>query len=174
MLKFTKELNGETIYMVGIGNTARQSNHEVIKAKVIKVNPKSVKFKINGRTFEDTYKRHFNSEDYGNHLDDGSNGGYKCYYSLEEIEQERQDIQMLLQIKSVGNHFGASNPTKDINKIKAILLDDKLKQLQEGLADLKNTVNRHSKGLTTEEYDHLYGDMEALQHLVFELGGTYE
>ena len=174
MLKFTKELNGETIYMVGTGNIARRGNHEVIKAKVIKVNPKSVKFKINGSTFEDTYKRHFNSEDYGNHLDDGSNGGYKCYYSLEEIEQERQDMQTLLQIKSVGSHFGASNPTKDINKIKDILFSGKLKQLQEGLADLKNTVNRHSKGLSLEEYDHLYGDIEALQNLAFELRGTYE
>ena len=37
------------------------------------------------------------------------------------------------------------------------------------LAQLKVTLNKYAEGLTLEEYDHLYGDIEELQGLVSEL-----
>lgn len=37
------------------------------------------------------------------------------------------------------------------------------------LAQLKVILNKYAEGLTLEEYDHLYGDIEELQGLVFDL-----
>lgn len=45
----------------------------------------------------------------------------------------------------------------------------KLKEVSQKLADLKDTMTRYSEGLTLEQYDILYGDIEMLQYLVFEI-----
>ena len=39
------------------------------------------------------------------------------------------------------------------------------------LAQLKVTLNKYAVGLTLEEYDHLYGDIEELQGLVSDVMG---
>jgi hypothetical protein len=43
------------------------------------------------------------------------------------------------------------------------------------LTQLKVTLNKYAEGLTLEEYDHLYGDIEELQGLVSDvMGGVRE
>lgn len=37
------------------------------------------------------------------------------------------------------------------------------------LAELKVTLNKYAEGLTLEEYDYLYSDIEELQGLVFDV-----
>lgn len=39
------------------------------------------------------------------------------------------------------------------------------------LTQLKVTLNKYAEGLTIEEYDHLYGDIEELQGLVSDVMG---
>lgn len=44
-----------------------------------------------------------------------------------------------------------------------------LTEVSTKLAQLKVTLNKYAEGLTLYEYDHLYGDIEELQGLVFDL-----
>lgn len=47
---------------------------------------------------------------------------------------------------------------------------DKLLQIiSDKMADLKNTLTRNATGLSLEEYDELYSDIEELQFLLFEI-----
>lgn len=44
-----------------------------------------------------------------------------------------------------------------------------LTEVSTKLAQLKITLNKYAEGLTLEEYDHLYADIEELQGLVFDV-----
>ena len=90
MLVFDKILEGGTIFLSGVGNTARYSKGEIEEAIVVKVNPKSVVLKIGTNNSETKLYKHCNQGDYGNRLEDGVNGGYDCYYSKLDIIMEKE------------------------------------------------------------------------------------
>lgn len=92
MLVFDKILEGGTIFLSGVGNTARYSKGEIEEAIVVKVNPKSVVLKIGTDNREMKLGKHCNQSDYGNRLEDGGNGGYDCYYSKLDIIMEKEAI----------------------------------------------------------------------------------
>lgn len=48
----------------------------------------------------------------------------------------------------------------------------KLEDLSTKLAELKLTLNEYSDNLSLEQYDHLHGDIEALQCLVLDCYGS--
>ena len=108
MLVFDKILEGATIFLSGVGNTARYSKGEIEEAVVIKVNPKSVVLKIGNNNRETKLYKHCNQNDYGNHLEDGSNGGYGCYYSKLDIIMEKEAHNVIRAIQDAAMRGGNS------------------------------------------------------------------
>lgn len=121
MLKFTKELEGSVISIIGTGNTARGEKGKIKHATVIKVKPKNVVICILGQSTESQLRKHENVEDYSHHLIDGFNGGYACYYSDSDIAKERHLEAKLRKISDIINTYGANNPEKRIQAIKDVL-----------------------------------------------------
>lgn len=124
MLKFTKDLEGSVISIIGIGNTSRVQKGAIKHATVVKVNPKSVIIKIEGHNLETKMNRYDNNESYGNHLTDGHNGGYVCYYSDSDILKEMNLATKLEKISNIINTYGKNNPEKIIQTIKDVLSED--------------------------------------------------
>lgn len=120
-LEFTKDLEGKTIYLVGTGNNARGNlANKVIKAEVVKVARVNVTLRKEGYHYDKKYKKYNNSNHYSNHLDAGCNSGYKCYYSLEDIEEERKAKENYRKIRDRA-FTGYGEPTLTLKQTEAIL-----------------------------------------------------
>lgn len=118
MLKFTKDLKGKQIALVGIGNTARVDEGEIRYATVAAVRQKSVSLLFDNTDRGVTLSRHQNQNDYGNWLTNGANRGYACYYSDTEILNERYAEAKLRKISDILSNYRILNP---VDKLQAIL-----------------------------------------------------
>ena len=103
---------GQKIYLKPIGNQARYSQ-EIKEVRVGKVGRKyfELEDKHYGRFFIETM-----NQDCGQYI-----SGYTCYLSMQEIEDEKQAIELLTEIKKVFSGFSTDLPLSKLKEIHRII-----------------------------------------------------
>ena len=103
---------GQKIYLKPIGNKARYSQ-EIKEVTIGKVGKKYFELEENhyGRFFIDTM-----SQDCGQYI-----SGYTCYLSLQDIEDEKEALRLLTEIKKVFSGFNTDLPLSKLKEIDRII-----------------------------------------------------
>lgn len=91
-----KHLMNKEIYMTGIGNTARRNKDKITTATVVKVARVFATILIGDYRSENKFR--INERNGVIYLDDGHNGGYRVYESLQALEEQQEADAMAKQI----------------------------------------------------------------------------